>query len=259
MAKDFEFFKGELPPTRDKFHIVITGNLFILFDKNHADIQPGHDKVIQDKAVDFLVRAVRALGPGGYNLSVLGMASSTGTHDYNRDLAGQRAYNCAMCAIRHFEKLQKNDPTLRGTTIEPVTQVLGDDLAMVDAKVLHLKRSQLEQQQGIFRSAVFKFTAGTVHDHVKHPPSWVCTGPEAVRRAHEILANNEPEMVPYPTQWGSLVVKQGQVWGATKRLIVSANWQYITYLEGDTLWSVPTRRFRPRNPTRRIHRGRHAR
>ena len=112
-------YRGQLPPAHDKYHIMIKGNLFILFERNQAAILPGHDKVIRDKAVDFLVKAVRALGPDNYNLSVLGMASATGFSDYNRELAGQRDYNSAMCAIRHVEKLQKTDipsPRFFGTT-----------------------------------------------------------------------------------------------------------------------------------------------
>jgi len=119
MAKDVLYYRGELPPTHDKYHTVIKGKLFILFERNQAAILPGHDKVIRDKAVDFLVKAVRALGPDNYNLNVLGMASATGSRDYNRDLAGQRAYNSDMCAIRHFEKLPKTDipsPRFFGTT-----------------------------------------------------------------------------------------------------------------------------------------------
>jgi hypothetical protein len=244
MAKDFLFFKGELPPSRDKYHAVIRGNLFILFDKNQSAIQAGHDKVIREKVVDFLVRAVRALGKDEYNLSVLGMASATGPRDFNRDLAGQRAYNSAMCAIRHFEKLQKTDPTLAGSTINPVTQVLGDDLARLDARVLGMtKGNQIERQQGIFRSAVFKFSAGRLEPHEKRPPSFVCTGPEASRRARELLNTPEPEMAPFPTPWGPVQVKKGQIWGPTKRLIVSADWQHVTYLEDNTLWSTPTADF----------------
>jgi hypothetical protein len=240
MSKDFSSFKYELPPSHDRYHAVIRGNLFIFFEKNKATILPGQDRVIQQKVVDFLVKAVRALGPDKYNLSVLGMASASGPHDFNRDMAGQRAYNSAMCAIRHFESRQRYDPTLKGTSINPVTQALGDDLAEIDARILHLKKNQIDQQQGIFRSAVFRLTAGRLQPHIDHPPSFVCNGPEAIRRAHELLANNEPEMTPFPTPWGLLFVKKGQVWGPTKRLIVSANWQNITYLEGDTLWSTST-------------------
>ena len=51
-AKDVLHYRGELPPTHDKYHIMIKGNLFILFERNQAAILPGHDKVIRDKAVD---------------------------------------------------------------------------------------------------------------------------------------------------------------------------------------------------------------
>src|SRR5690606_25065664 len=42
------------------------------------------------------------------------------------------------------------------------------------------------------------------------------------------------------TPWGSVEVRKGQVWGKSKRLIVHADWQNITYLEGEKLWSVRT-------------------
>src|SRR4051812_25030627 len=103
MSKDFGFFKEELPKTHDKYHAVFGGNLFIFFEVNKSTVLPPHDNIIKEKVVNFLVKAIRALGPDEYNLSVLGMASGSGPRDFNRDLAGQRAYNSAMCAIRHFE------------------------------------------------------------------------------------------------------------------------------------------------------------
>jgi len=119
-AKDVLHYRGELPPTHDKYHIMIKGNLFILFERNQAAILPGHDKVIRDKAVDFLVKAVRALGPDNYNLSVLGMASATASATTTatwRDSAIITPPCARSGTSRNFRR-----PT-------SVTQVLWDDLS----------------------------------------------------------------------------------------------------------------------------------
>lgn len=243
MAKDFLFYKEELPPSHDRYHAVIKGNLFLFFEKNKAEILPGHAVIIRSKVVRYMINAVRAMGQGEYNLSVLGMASSTGPRAFNEDLAGKRAYNSAMTAIRMFEAEAKSDPTLDKTTINPNTVQIADDLAKIDAGLLHLRKDQVESHQGFFRSAVFRLTAGKLENHIDHPPSWIVSGPEARRRARELLNTPQPEMAPFPTPWGALVVRKGDIWGKSKRLIVSTGWDHIVYLQEDTLWSVPTADF----------------
>lgn len=243
MAKDFLYYSEEIEPSRDKYHAVIKGNLFLFFDKNKATLLPGHNKVIREKVVRYMVNAVRALGQGDYNLSVLGMTSATGPRTFNEDLAGKRAYNSALSAIRMFEALAKVDPTLNKTTINPTTVQIADDLARIDAGLLHLGKDQVESHQGFFRSAVFRLSAGKLENHIDHPPSWIASGPEARRRARELLNMPQPEMAPFPTPWGYLTIRKGDIWGKSRRLIVATGWDHIVYLQEDTLWSVRTADF----------------
>ena len=243
MSKEIQFYKGELSASGDKYHYTQNNQLYILFDTNESTILPGHEKVIREKVVDFMVRAVRALGPDpDYKLKVLGMTSATGDQEYNSTLAGKRAYNAAMCAIKNFEKLQPGDPTLAGTSITPVVEVLADRYSAFDNRLMRYgSRARIEKNQGFFRSAVFAFKgANDVEPFAS--PNIVAVGPEAVRRALEILERNKnaPNDLPYPTPWGVVILRRGQVWDPHHRLIVAADWWRVTYLSGETLWSVPT-------------------
>ncbi len=163
-SKNFEGYSEELEPERTKFHIIVGGNLYLInFEVNKSRLRPDHETVIDKKVVPFLCRAIRALGPQKYLLTVIGSASATGPHDNNDDLAGQRAYNSAMYAIHQFEKLQKTDKTLAGASIDPVAEEVGDRIAEKEATLLHLHPGQVEKNQAHFRAAMFKFTAGTFH------------------------------------------------------------------------------------------------
>ncbi|HXU81716.1 MAG TPA: hypothetical protein VN914_09995 [Polyangia bacterium] len=70
----------------------------------------------------------------------------------------------------------------------------------------------------------------------------ICSGPEAARRAMEILKTsvNLPAPGPYPTPYGPVTLQVGQVWGPKSRLILAAGWDRVEYLEKDTLYSVRT-------------------
>jgi hypothetical protein len=241
MSKELQFFKGELPSSQDKFHFTRYGQLYLLFDTNKSEILPGHAKVIKEKVVTFIVQAVRSLGPDEYDLKVLGMTSATGTHEYNSELAGKRAYNSAMAAIKMFEELAPKDPTLRGTTLNPIVEVLAEKYSAFDAKLLHLRTSnRIEKSQGFFRSAVFAFKAANDVEQYASK-NIVITGPEAVRRAMELLGNpHAMNEMPYESPWGKIIFKRGQVWNPHTRLIVSLSWDHIVYLQEQTLWSVPT-------------------
>jgi hypothetical protein len=202
--------------------------------------------VIREKVLDFLIQAVRTLGPDpDYRLKVLGMTSATGDAEYNAQLAGKRAYNAAMCAIRMFEKAQATDPTIQGSTINPYVEVLAEKYSKQDAKLMRLKTgAQIERSQAFFRSAVFAFKGANDVD-TPHSPNLIVTGPEAKRRAMAILkaTGNQPSHFAYQTPWGDLIIRRGEVWEPGHRLVVDMGNDFVTYLEGDSLWSVPTRDF----------------
>lgn len=246
MTKEIQQFKGELAQSRDKYHYTYNNQLYLLFDTNESKILPGHEKPIRDKVVDFMVRAVRALGPDDdYKLKVLGMTSATGDHEYNSILAGKRAYNAAMAAIKMFELLKPDDPTLAGTVISPVVEILAERYSAHDANMMRYRSpGHMEKSQGFFRSAVFAFKGANDVENFASP-NIVATGPEATRRALEILetTRSAPTELPYETPWGVLTLRRGQVWKPHERLIVSADWYRVTYLSGETLWSVPTADF----------------
>jgi hypothetical protein len=74
----------------------------------------------------------------------------------------------------------------------------------------------------------------------------IATGAEAARRATEIMkiSVNLPPMTPYSTPLiGTIQVQVGEIYGPTKRLILSADHGSIVYLEGDTLFRVRTADF----------------
>jgi hypothetical protein len=242
MGKELQFYKGELAPSEDKYHLMRYGQLYLFFDKDQSTILPGHEKVIREKVVDFMVRAVRALGPSpDYTLTVLGMASATGDHEYNQTLAGKRAYNAATRAISLFQALVPSDPTLRGTEVSPEIKILGESYAAFDAQLMHYRSKRMtEKHQGFFRSAVFAFKAANSIEPFSSP-NIVAIGAEAVRRAMEILAtpNLQNEML-YPSPWGTLRLRRGQLWNPHSRLVVTVGWDRVTYLQGEVLWSVPT-------------------
>ncbi len=246
MSKELSFFRGDLPGSHDKYHYAIYGQLYLLFDTNQSTILPGHEKIIREKVLDFLIRAVRALGPDpDYRLKVLGMTSASGNAEYNAQLAGKRAYNSAMSAIRMFEKAQKTDPSIQGSTINPAIEVLAEKYSKQDAQLMHLKSgAQIEKEQGFFRSAVFAFKGANDVD-TPQSPNLIITGPEAKRRAMLILRmnGNMPSSMAFPTPWGYLIIKRGEIWDPGHRLIVDMGSDRVTYLEGDALWSVPTRDF----------------
>lgn len=246
MTKEIQFFKGDLKESQDKFHYARFGQVYLLFDTNKSSIVPGHEKVLREKIVDFMVRAVRSLGPDpDYKLKVLGMASATGDHEYNAQLAGKRAYNSAMAAIKMFEKLQKTDPTIQGSTINPVIEILSTKYSEMDRRLMNYRgNKKIEQEQGFFRSAVFAFKAANDVEKF-NSVNMIIKGPEAKRRAMEILefTKNGPPQMTYDTPWGVMIIKRGQVWKPHDRLIVDFGFDRITYLEDDTLWSVPTRDF----------------
>lgn len=162
--KNFDLYTERLSPERSSFHIIEGGNLYLInFDVNQTALKQQHIVVIDNKVVPFLCSAIRKLGPGDYNLNVVGSASATGPTEHNADLAAGRAYNAAMYAIRKFEEKQKTDASLAGATINPNTQAVGDELSIKEAKLLNLRQGHVEKQQNHFRAAMFRFAAGLHH------------------------------------------------------------------------------------------------
>jgi hypothetical protein len=164
MADNLELYGEQLADARTEYYIADGGNLYLInFVVNSKALRPEHKAVIDRLVVPFIANAVRRLGPGKYNLNVVGSASATGPSDTNKDLSAGRAYNAAMYAIEQFEKQQKSDKSLDRITIDPNVMGLGDDVAAQEAKLLHLSRGQVERKQNQFRAAMFRLSAGLIH------------------------------------------------------------------------------------------------
>jgi hypothetical protein len=163
--KNFDNYVEQLAPERGKYHIVEGGNLYLVnFDVNSPQLRPEHGPIIDRLVVPFMVKAVKHLGPGRYNLNVIGSASATGTDELNLTLGKNRADNAAMYAIQKFEAIQKADPTLDRVQIKANTDSIGREIAKKEAGLLHLNtRQRIERSQAHFRAVLFRFAAGLSH------------------------------------------------------------------------------------------------
>ena len=163
MSNNFESYDEELADASDAHHHVQGGNLYLLFGVAKTTITPAHRKVIAEKVVPFITRAVTRFGPGEYQLRTLGLASASNRTNRNYQLAEARGKNAAMEAIRQFEALQKSNPALAGATVNANLKVKSDEFSSAEAQMLRLKPHQIDKVQGFHRSAVFSFKAGFKH------------------------------------------------------------------------------------------------
>ena len=161
--KDVVDYEESLPEAKDKYHMVVNGNLYLLFDPKVSALNNGHKQIIEQKVVPFLVRAITRLGPGQYYLYVYGAASATNHTGNNDDLAAARAYNSAIYAIKKFEEKQETELDLLNAKLDPSVINVSDQLSSTEAKLLHLKPYQIEKAQATHRAAMFKFKAQLNH------------------------------------------------------------------------------------------------
>jgi hypothetical protein len=72
----------------------------------------------------------------------------------------------------------------------------------------------------------------------------VASGPEAIRKAAEILGTSRdlPDPGPFPSQFGPIPLKRGMI-SDNKNLIIYTDWQTTIYLAGDKLYSLRTTDF----------------
>lgn len=156
-------YSETLPEKRSKY-VVVTGRaVFFCFDVNKSAVLGDHVNYIRDSALPFIERALKRLGPGTYDLNIIGSASATGSHDGNMDLSAARAGGIAREIIRQFEADKKRDPKLAVYDLQPAVSSNGDEEAEKDPLLSGARkkgRPMVEQVQAIYRSAVFRFSAG---------------------------------------------------------------------------------------------------
>jgi hypothetical protein len=72
----------------------------------------------------------------------------------------------------------------------------------------------------------------------------IASGPEAIRKAAEILeaTRNSPDPNPFPSGFGAIPLKRGML-SDDKNLIIYTDWKTTVYLVGDKLYSLPTSDF----------------
>ena len=156
-------YSETLAPAADADHMVVNGNLYLLFGTAASALTARHRAIVDAKVVPFVVRACGRFGPGSYNLHVYGAASASNKSGRNDDLAAARGYNAAMYAIGAFEALQRQDPSLAGIRIEPSVINVSDQYSSAEAQMLGLKPHQVERAQAAHRAAMFKFKARFEH------------------------------------------------------------------------------------------------
>src|SRR5262249_26315785 len=112
--------------------------------------------------VPFIERAVKRLGPGGYELLIHGSASATGSSEHNFELGARREHSVSAEVIRQFEENKRKDTSLAPYELIPSFLNHGDEEALKDPLLNGAKRQgnrKVEKVQAIFRSAIFNFRA----------------------------------------------------------------------------------------------------
>ena len=161
MTKNIAEFQGSLADSEDNFHVVVDGSLRLInFEVNRAELRSQHKTIIEQKLVDFLVKATKALGPGQYLLRCKGFCSATGSFPYNEALSQNRANNALNYAIDLYNKRKVADSGLVNRTIigQPIAD--GKIDAAIDQINRHVAHVDLERKQAAFRAVQYGLSAG---------------------------------------------------------------------------------------------------
>ncbi|MBV9999498.1 MAG: hypothetical protein JO015_10335 [Verrucomicrobia bacterium] len=157
MAKSIEY--SESIPEQTSKHLVVRGHgVYFCFDVDQSTPVKEHTDFLDSTLVPFIIRAVKRLGPGTYNLIMHGSASATGQSTHNFDLGSRRATNIFNEIDKRFDQKKKTDSSLSIFQLEPMIIDHGDEESEKDPLLSGARKKgpkQVEHVQAIYRSAIY--------------------------------------------------------------------------------------------------------